>query len=479
MQQEVAPNSNARKLARYFLAFLGIGAFGSTLLNMFAPAGHLLASGFVVATMFGYYFWMPRLDPMLRDSQQFADSLYYMGFLFTLVSLTISLLLYTRDPSLVQRLIGQNGIALVSTIVGLTLRVWLRQFVVPAPERVAEAQKRLAASCEKLAHRVEATTATIAGVVEAFADRVKAIDIDSGMIRNRIDQAFEGADEALRAVVGSLEGVNSALDAVDIPSGIIRERLETIDVPDDIVRQKLEELDVPPGILREKLDAIEIPEGVIREKLEAVEAPPGILREKLATTLSGVDRAIDRSERGLTRLATHVESTGTAVEGIAQRLIEIDVPKNVVQESINAAMRGTTSALADANVALKALEGSLSALGGRLDHIDLPLREKIEAVDVPRDAIAEKIQAVDVPSGLLREKIEESLEGLEGAVRNAASALDDLGKLAGVLAPRPALGERWRAAFTRAVESSAATARHVVTWPVRATRSVRSWWSGR
>ena len=64
----------------------------------------------------------------------FADSFYYLGFLF-IVALLISLLdLSDTDPLAI---IGQMGPALASTIYGMLIRIYLTQFdaVVTEPDQ--------------------------------------------------------------------------------------------------------------------------------------------------------------------------------------------------------------------------------------------------------------------------------------------------------------------------------------------------------
>src|SRR5262245_32338054 len=57
----------------------------------------------------------------LREDR-IGDGAYYLGFLFTLVSLSVTLYQFTRSGG-VEEVISGFGIALTTTIVGLSLRV--------------------------------------------------------------------------------------------------------------------------------------------------------------------------------------------------------------------------------------------------------------------------------------------------------------------------------------------------------------------
>lgn len=85
-----------------------------------------------IAVMVGYFLTGRRLvDKELLTNEQFADSNYYLGFLFTLISLASSLYLLSSDllaGGLLTRLIGQFGISISTTIVGLSMRIYLLSF---------------------------------------------------------------------------------------------------------------------------------------------------------------------------------------------------------------------------------------------------------------------------------------------------------------------------------------------------------------
>src|SRR5258708_1449652 len=61
----------------------------------------------------------------LRDDQS-GDNLYYMGFLFTLTSLAVSLYQFSSAGS-AEQIVQNFGIAIGSTIAGITLRIFFNQ----------------------------------------------------------------------------------------------------------------------------------------------------------------------------------------------------------------------------------------------------------------------------------------------------------------------------------------------------------------
>ena len=85
-----------------------------------------------IVTMISYFLIGQRIvERELLTNEQFADSNYYLGFLFTLVSLASSLYILSSgsmEGGLLTRLIGQFGISISTTIVGLSLRIYLLSF---------------------------------------------------------------------------------------------------------------------------------------------------------------------------------------------------------------------------------------------------------------------------------------------------------------------------------------------------------------
>jgi hypothetical protein len=61
----------------------------------------------------------------LRDDQT-GDNFYYMGFIFTLTSLAVSLYQYSSSGS-VDEIVRNFGIAVASTITGIALRIFFNQ----------------------------------------------------------------------------------------------------------------------------------------------------------------------------------------------------------------------------------------------------------------------------------------------------------------------------------------------------------------
>ena len=91
----------------------------------------------------------------LRDDQS-GDNLYYMGFLFTLTSLAVSLYQFKADGS-ADQIVSNFGIAIASTIAGITLRILFNQMRRDPIEVEATARLELADASRKVKRELEST----------------------------------------------------------------------------------------------------------------------------------------------------------------------------------------------------------------------------------------------------------------------------------------------------------------------------------
>ena len=91
-----------------------------------AGVGQAYVTFVPVAIMLAYalLIWLAR-NLRLRDDQA-GDNLYYMGFLFTLTSLGVSLYQFTATRA-AEEIVQNFGIAIGSTITGIALRVIFNQ----------------------------------------------------------------------------------------------------------------------------------------------------------------------------------------------------------------------------------------------------------------------------------------------------------------------------------------------------------------
>ncbi|MGO8207222.1 hypothetical protein ACC782_08825 [Rhizobium ruizarguesonis] len=84
-----------------------------------------LITAIPVAMMF-LYMIVNMLAGLRVHSEQAGDNLYYMGFIYTLTSLGVSLYRFTGEAS-IEDVVRNFGIAIISTVTGIALRIFFNQ----------------------------------------------------------------------------------------------------------------------------------------------------------------------------------------------------------------------------------------------------------------------------------------------------------------------------------------------------------------
>ena len=102
------------------LVFFAVTVFGSgyIIFSKLHDFGALAATAVPVLVMIGYAVLLGARLFRLRDDQS-GDNLYYMGFLFTLTSLAVSLYQFSAAGS-AEQIVQNFGIAIASTIAGIS-----------------------------------------------------------------------------------------------------------------------------------------------------------------------------------------------------------------------------------------------------------------------------------------------------------------------------------------------------------------------
>ena len=178
-----------------------------------------------IAVIGGYWLvaWnLPRLE-LRRD--QIGDNLYYLGFLLTLSSLSVTLLEYTADSD-EDYIVSNFGLALVATVVGIfgrTIASQMRKDVVGVEremqanlaEMAVKLRGQMAASVETFASfqrqmaqvTNESSQITAASHVELTRGLVSIVDEQTSEMTKAAERNSELLNEATRLAVDQLQTV--------------------------------------------------------------------------------------------------------------------------------------------------------------------------------------------------------------------------------------------------------------------------------
>jgi hypothetical protein len=137
------------------LLFFAVVVFGSgyIIVSKLNDFGAFAVTAVPVLIMIGYGVLLGARLFRLRDDQA-GDNLYYMGFLFTLTSLAVSLYQFSAAGS-AEQIVQNFGIAIASTIAGITLRILFNQMRRDPAEVEATARLELAEASRRVRRELE------------------------------------------------------------------------------------------------------------------------------------------------------------------------------------------------------------------------------------------------------------------------------------------------------------------------------------
>ena len=208
----------------------------NTFLNIALPIG----------IMFYYIYTIRQEQVETLSMEQKADSVYYMGFIFTLVAMTASLVaLANSDELLFNTVVANFGLALGTTILGLTVRIiWLqmnsqaledadailRDKLIKMSQALYDNNERIVSAMTALSSQMEDVTEPIK---ENYLKLAKSFDI-SDQINTKLSDLninLELASENVQDLASKLEELNpefndlnkNAKEAIKVPSFIVAE----------------------------------------------------------------------------------------------------------------------------------------------------------------------------------------------------------------------------------------------------------------
>lgn len=358
------------------------------------------------------------LLPILKIREdQLGDNCYYLGFLYTLTSLSWALWKFAEFNDIAE-IISNFGIALFSTIIGIIARVFINQARMDTGQAERDARMALTETMVDFRLRLDdaviamrsfcAQTQQITGDAikanaenanKALEESVARIGKTSNAVLARIEEAFEefstNTSKLNQVAAGTVLALEKLID-----------RLETMEPPSDLISKRLdavmESAEKAGALLRERLEADErsISEAAQRMKdmEERLRSAAGWI-SSAGSGLGGVSdasmRAVNAAQAAAKQLA---ELTSTMASAISEqeRLI---ASTRVNAETLNGGIIETQRKLAaEAKESLEALTGALrshnEAMAGELDRARRMTSDTGTALADMTDALTRRVREI-------------------------------------------------------------------------------------
>jgi hypothetical protein len=297
------------------LLFFGVVIVGSgyIIISKLNDFGALAVTSVPVLIMVGYAVLLGARLFRLRDDQA-GDNLYYMGFLFTLTSLAVSLYQFSAAGS-AEQIVQNFGIAIASTIAGITLRILFNQMRRDPVEVEATARMELAEASRRVKRELESVMlefgyfrrATQQSVTDAF------------------DEAQESIGKAHKDFSGELKKLSSKRSEQTL-DGLNERTVQVLDVSRQLVREG-EQLAKSTAKIVGAIDSLFV-------KLASRQTPEQIIQSELAPLIQSLTQALNSLHSSVETQAKntevnleHAQSVVTAVNQLLQEIHAAEAPR--------------------------------------------------------------------------------------------------------------------------------------------------------
>jgi len=298
-----------------FFAVVVVGS-GYIIFSKLHDFGAFAVTSVPVLIMIGYAVLLGARLFRLRDDQA-GDNLYYMGFLFTLTSLAVSLYQFSAAGS-AEQIVQNFGIAIASTISGIALRILFNQMRRDPVEVEATARLELAEASRRVKRELESA-------ILEFGYFRRATQQSMG---DAMDEVRDSIDKMRAQFAGEIERL--APESSHPLEETSRKSAETLDHLND---RTVQILDVSKQLVQEGEQLARSTTNVVKAidfmlaKLSALQLPDRALESKLAPMIQSLTEAVNSLGESTQAQAKNIEvnlkHTQNAVVAIAQVLQEM------------------------------------------------------------------------------------------------------------------------------------------------------------
>jgi hypothetical protein len=352
------------------------------------------------------------LQPKPNRSPSDADNLYYLGFLYTVVSLGVALIqsANSTDSSPQMSIIGSFGLALSTTIVGLVARTVLAHHAVDIEEQDEHARIQLHTATNEFINALTGSTQRLNAVFDQNTTQLgNAFAVASDAVSKKMPDESKALVLALSNFTSELNrSLAFTLNELQKFPDAIRQATERIDTEHSELlkknmalfteaadgfmallvenNQKISSLGTAIERLSTRVEEVKVSEDLISNHVErvysvyysAASKSAEQFRDSSATFVSALQHYSDAAMELSKRLATFSDFDGTKLSGVVAQALE---PLKSVTQDLALAARDVRSVGHDLSATGSKFEGNISRLSEILDGAS----SRVEAVPGPMD----------------------------------------------------------------------------------------------
>ena len=350
----------------FFIALVvGVGSY--FLLRALDVRQGLITTGLVLV-MVSYGLVVAGVPRLRVRLDQAGDNGYYLGLLFTLVSMAFALYDFGQQNmgadeqrSAAVKIIGDFGVALATTITGIALRILLQQMRVDPSDMETSTRIELAESAKRVKVTLDSVSIEVGRLLTELQQR------SSDQLKSLVDQATETirqfgvtSSEATKDLVAKLNEVNKDSAAKTLE---VTRALGGVATEAEAATTRLRSVEGPPVEWQNKLNAAAAAFGTLatnadhagRQMRDAIDASAKVTQafDKTAVTISDVtssarkdqEQAMEQLGKGAERFVALLTTMADALDRDRLQLANIEQQTRQAAEAATQATESATTVL--------------------------------------------------------------------------------------------------------------------------------------
>ena len=298
------PQKTKRSLQVQFMIILLLGSL-LIYFNKFGGTGQIIASVVVMGLYIFINIKKTKGIPVIRAV--FADSVYYLGFLFTFVALVVAMMELTKEGFEIKYIVGTMGPALVTTIIGMAFRIYYTQFDPITDEPVTETVNTLGSLSANLITAMENLDKSSANNSKAFEEFQK----------NSSKQMEDFAKTLTKLDFGKtssqLQTLSETLDRINIVGNSLREETNRSKLKMDETNSELNQLDNTIKNVNQKLANVSDLETDLSELNKKISSSKDEISNSLETTKKTLADVSNKMNEGVRFASTEINLSAAKI----------------------------------------------------------------------------------------------------------------------------------------------------------------------
>jgi hypothetical protein len=374
----------------------------------FVPVGTMIAYALLISLARGL---------RLRDDQS-GDNLYYMGFLFTLTSLGVSLYQFSATRA-AEEIVQNFGIAIGSTIAGIGLRVIFNQM----RRDPVEVEQRMRLELAEAARRVRRELDSSVVEFGYFRRNAQQAAADSfGHMTERFDDIVAKLLASLEEVTAKLSAPVEAvaLQLGDAGGAVSRSMSASLGVNVQQLSAETERLSSRVGAISEALEEV-------AARLHSMQAPERVFEVRLDPVMQALAQAADRIGAHSDAQAKSVTDALAIANTAAERSIDL---VTALRQDFDTTAVANRAALEWAAAMIKATSEVLNEIKVSQQACTEGLTFMLEKADATMQTFTEVLVKSGVEMAVRTDQLSEALPAIEARARTLALTAE---RIAGIV----------------------------------------------